>query len=59
MPLTFIALLDPNLSDQASVIATGAASIAAVTGAGLPYNLDLIVGAVVGVTVGATAELVE
>lgn len=57
VPLTFIALLVPNLTDRPSVIAAGAASIAAVTGAGLPYNLGLIAGAVVGVTVGAATEV--
>ncbi|NHN49415.1 AzlC family ABC transporter permease [Halostella sp. JP-L12] len=59
VPLTFIALLVPNLSDRPSVIAAAAASIAAVAGAGLPYNLGLIVGAVAGVATGVVAGAVE
>ena len=54
--LTFIALVVPLLKDRPSVAAFGAAGIAAVAGAGLPYKLGLIAAAFIGIGVGLWLE---
>jgi 4-azaleucine resistance transporter AzlC len=59
VPLTFIALLVPTLKDRPSLLAAAAAAVVAVTAAGLPNNLGLITGAVVGVMIGALAEVLR
>ena len=56
MPLVFLALLVPLVRDRAALVAAIAAGLAAVAGRGLPWNLGLILAAVVGVGGGLFAE---
>ena len=52
IPLLFLALLVPNVEGRASGAAALGSGVVAVLGAGLPFNLGLIVGAVAGIVVG-------
>lgn len=56
LALTFIALVVPSLRDRPSVIAALGAGVTAVATANLPYKLNLIVAATVGIIVGLWAE---
>ena len=56
VPLVFLALLVPLLTDRASFVAAGVASIVALVGRGLPWNLGLIVAAAIGIAAGLLAE---
>ena len=56
VPLTFLALLVPAVTDRASGAAAVVGGAAAVLGAGLPLNLGLIAGAVGGVLAGLVVE---
>jgi len=56
VPLTFLALLVPSVSDSPSAAAAAAAGTVAVVGADLPLNLGLITGAAVGVVTGLVVE---
>ncbi|SEO24697.1 4-azaleucine resistance probable transporter AzlC [Halogranum amylolyticum] len=56
VPLVFLALLVPALKSRESLAAGVAAGVVAVAGAGLPFNLGLILAAVVGVAVGMFTE---
>lgn len=58
VPLVFLALLAPAVDDVGTAIAAGAGGAAAVGLAGLPFNLGLVTGAVVGVLAGAVSEVV-
>jgi 4-azaleucine resistance transporter AzlC len=52
LPLTFIALVVPNLKDRAGTATAAAAGIIAILAVGLPYKLGLIVATFVGIGVG-------
>jgi len=56
LALTFIALLVPNLQDRASIFSAISAGIFAVLTIGLPYKLNLLVAAFVGIIVGLWGE---
>lgn len=56
IPLTFLALLVPTISDSPSALAATIGGTVATVGADLPLNLGLITGAVVGVAVGLVVE---
>ncbi|GAA0207342.1 AzlC family ABC transporter permease [Halobaculum roseum] len=56
VPLVFLALLVPAVSDAPSLAAALVAAAVAVAGAGLPFNAGLIVGAVVGVVTGIAVD---
>ncbi|QZX98411.1 AzlC family ABC transporter permease [Halobaculum rubrum] len=56
VPLVFLALLVPAVSDVPSLGAAVVAGVVAVLGAGLPFNAGLIVGAVVGVATGIALD---
>lgn len=56
LPLTFIALVVPVLTDRASVAVALVAGVAAVAAASLPLNLGLIVAAVSGMLAGLLVE---
>lgn len=56
VPLVFLALLVPLLTDRASLVAAGVAGAVALVGRGLPWNLGLIVAAVAGIAAGLIAE---
>jgi len=56
LALTFIALAVPPINDKPSLFAALAAGITALLTRGLPYKLNLIAAAVVGVTAGVLGE---
>ena len=56
LPLTFIALIVPALSDRPSVLAAASAGVVAILAHGLPYQLGLIVAALSGIAIGMLAE---
>jgi len=56
LALTFIALVVPSLRDRPSLFAAISAGVVAVLAASLPYKLNLIVAAVVGIIVGLWSE---
>jgi 4-azaleucine resistance transporter AzlC len=56
LALTFIALVIPTLTDQASVLAAIVAGILSIVAAGLPYKLGLLIAALVGIIVGLWSE---
>jgi 4-azaleucine resistance transporter AzlC len=56
LPLTFMALLAPTLSDRPSWLAALAAGSSAVMLAGLPYRLGLLIAALVGILLGMFSE---
>jgi 4-azaleucine resistance transporter AzlC len=56
LPLTFIGLLVPALTDSASRVAAVTAGVVAVLAWGLPLKLGLIVAALAGIVAGMLAE---
>jgi 4-azaleucine resistance transporter AzlC len=56
LPLTFIALIVPALSDRPAVLAAASAGTIAVLAHGLPYQLGLILAALTGIAIGMLAE---
>jgi len=56
LPLTFLALLVPNLRDRASVAAALSAGLVALLAFSLPYKLGLILAGLVGISVGLWSE---
>lgn len=56
IPLTFLALLVPNLTDRYSVLAAGVGGGGAIAAAGLPYDVGLVTAALVGVVVASLVE---
>lgn len=56
IPLTFIALLVPALKDRSTVVAAIVGAAIAIAAAPLPYNLGLMIAALLGVAVGMLAE---
>lgn len=59
VPLVFLALLAPAVQDRPSAAAAIAGGAIATLGIGLPYNLGLLAGAVVGIAVGTGLALNE
>ena len=56
LPLTFIAMLVPVLHDRPAIAAALTAGIVALVAFSLPYNLGLILAALVGIVVGTVLE---
>lgn len=56
IPLVFLALLVPAVTDRPTLAAALAGGTVAVVGAPLPANLGLVVGALAGITVGAVLD---
>lgn len=56
IPLTFLALLVPNVDDGPSAAAAAVGGVGTVAGANLPYDVSLVAAALVGVLVGAALE---
>jgi predicted branched-subunit amino acid permease len=56
IPLTFLALLMPAVRDRPAALAAVTGGMVAYVGLGLPYNLGLILAALVGVVAGVIAE---
>ena len=59
VPLVFLALLVPAMKDRPTTAAGLVAAVVAVAAAGVPYNLGLLVAAVVGIGVGLAVEVGE
>jgi 4-azaleucine resistance transporter AzlC len=57
LPLTFLALISPTLSDRPAWAAALSAGILAVVLAGLPYKLGLLLAASLGIAVGIIIEI--
>lgn len=56
LPLTFLALLFPAIRDRPSLMAAVTGGALALVLRGLPFNLGLVIAALVGVSVGAWIE---
>ncbi len=56
LPLTFIALVRPALTDLPAVLAAGSAGAIAVLAFDLPYKLGLMLAALAGIAVGLVTE---
>ncbi|MGH2348593.1 MAG: AzlC family ABC transporter permease [bacterium] len=56
LPLTFIALVRPALTDRSAVLAAATAGVIAVVAFGLPYKLGLMAAALAGILVGLVTE---
>lgn len=52
VPLTFLALLMPNITDRATALAAGVAALVAILSVSLPYNMGLMAGAFTGIFAG-------
>jgi predicted branched-subunit amino acid permease len=59
LPLTFIALVVPNLTSRSTMAAALTAGLAAVLAYSLPYKLGLIAAALIGVLAGLALDRVE
>lgn len=56
IPLTFIVLLLPTVSDRATLVAALCGGLTAVPAAALPYHLGLVTAAAVGIGAGVLTE---
>ncbi len=56
VPLTFSALLAPAIKDKASIITAITAGIMSVISVKLPYNINIIAAAIIGIGAGLWAE---
>jgi 4-azaleucine resistance transporter AzlC len=56
VPLVFLAILVPAVTDRATATSAAVGGGIALAGSGLPFNLGLIVGAIAGVAAGVIAE---
>lgn len=56
IPLTFMALLFPAITDRATGAAAASAAVAALLVASLPLNLDLLAAALIGVVIGIVVQ---
>ena len=57
LPLIFIALLIPILTNRATVASSLVAGTLSVAMAGLPYKLGLLLAAIIGISVGLMVEM--
>jgi 4-azaleucine resistance transporter AzlC len=56
IPLTFLALLVPNVTDRSSAIAALVGGVGTVAGTNLPYDVSLVVAALTGVVVATLVD---
>jgi len=56
LPLTFIALVRPALTDRPAMLAAATAGLIAVAAFGLPYKLGLMTAALAGIAAGLVTE---
>ncbi|MCB0000779.1 MAG: hypothetical protein KDE56_33675, partial [Anaerolineales bacterium] len=56
VPLTFMALVFMSLQDRAMMLAAVSAGLTAVLAKPLPYNLGLILAAIIGISTGVVAN---
>ncbi len=59
VPLAFLAVVFPSISDKATALAAAVAGVVAVVAYGLPYNLNLMLAAFCGIATGLYAEAVH
>ena len=57
VPLMFLALLVPAITDRPTLAAAVTSATIATVGAGLPSNLGMLLGALAGIAVGTTVSL--
>lgn len=57
VPLMFLALLAPAVTDRATTVAAVTSAAVATLGAGLPSNLGMLVGAVLGIAAGTVVAV--
>lgn len=57
VPITFLALLVPAMTDRATVAGATTSALVATVGAGLPSNLGMLLGSLSGITVGTAVAL--
>jgi 4-azaleucine resistance transporter AzlC len=55
VPLVFLALLVPAISDRSTAVAAATAGAVATAAAGFPFNLGLMTGALAGIAAGVAA----
>lgn len=58
IPLTFLALLVPNVTDRPSALAAVVGGVGTVLGTNLPYDVSLVVAALVGVLAATALDAV-
>ncbi|WP_076427664.1 AzlC family ABC transporter permease [Haladaptatus litoreus] len=56
VPLVFLAVLVPSVTDRATTVAAVVGGVTAVAANGLPFNLGLVTAAVVGIVAGLLVE---
>lgn len=56
IPLVFVALLVPSLTDRPTVLAASVSGVGATVAAGVPFNLGLFVGTLSGIVCGLLVE---
>jgi len=56
IPLTFLALLVPNVSDRWSAVAAAVGGVGTVLGTNLPYDVSLVAAALLGVVVATVLD---
>ncbi len=56
VPLSFLAIMVPAVQDRPSIVAAVVGGGIAVLAGGLPYNLGLMLAAILGITAGVVAE---
>ena len=56
IPLLFLALLVPNVRDRGGLVAAVVGGVGAVVGLGIPFDLGIVVAALVGVGVGLVVD---
>ncbi len=56
VPLVFLAVLVPSITDRATTVAAVVGGVTAVAANGLPFNLGLLTAAVVGIAAGLLVE---
>lgn len=59
VPLAFIALLVPDLTDRSSFSAAAVAGTIAVVGTGIPFRLGIVIATVAGTAVGLLVEVTK
>jgi predicted branched-subunit amino acid permease len=59
IPLLFLALLAPSITDEATGIAAAVGGFVAVAAAGLPMNVGIVVAALFGIAAGTLADVAE
>lgn len=59
VPLLFLSLLVPSITDEATSIAAAVGGFAAIVGAGFPMNLGIVVAALAGILAGSISDALE